>query len=780
MTVENNDLFGAEQHTNTLKDNVLTYLAYWPLFLISTVLCLGLGILYIKYTLPKYLATTSVLVKGAEKGKQSSEDLIESALNGKREVNLNNEILLLSADRLMERTVAKNGFNIAYLKKGRILDIDIYKDAPFKLIARQVRDTDRTYNIHLDKLGIKGGMLWEDSKNKKPKEFIWNVPFTISGESFVLAPKRMIEADEGEYVVRWEPVAQTASSISDNLFTKPYDSRTSVIVLTLKTENLRKGKDILNALLHEFSLTDVEDQIKLSENTINFINDRLLAISTELEGVEGNLESYQGKNQLIDIKGQSEQSLENSNEITKSVKELAVQKEVASMLLNYFTQPSSDGNKLVPSSFGLNDHTLASLITAYNELQLRKERETPLVAPNSTVMQDINTQLSNVKGSILESLENIRKNIQLQEANFHQQNSIYKNFLLSLPHNERVLQEIKRKQTITESIYLYLLQKREEAAISSTAASISNYKQIDPATGFGPIEPNSRNIILYTILLGLFLAFGIIYTKDLLNDTITSRHDIARRTALPMLGQINHIHKRDERVISILTRNIIGEQFRAVRTNISFFLKDKDKKVILVTSSISGEGKSFVSLNLAAAYALPGKKVALLELDIRKPTLHTRLFLQAAMGLTDYLSGTTTNLSEICYTCNEVPNLHIYPSGSVQLNPADLLLTENMARLFSALRERYDYVIIDSPPAGLVSDPFIMGPYCDIVLYIIRYRKTSKKQLDFISEVVINKRLNNVALIANDMRKSNKDEDNYGGYYSYERSNGIKKEEHIV
>lgn len=778
MTLENNHFFGEEQSI-TLKDRLLRYLAYWPLFLISTILCLGAGIMYIKYTVPKYVSNTSLLVKGSERGKQDSEDLIESALNGKREINLNNEMLLLSASRLMQRTVAKNDFNITYFKKGRLLSIDIYKDAPFKLIAKQPIVSDITCDIHLKNIDLKGGEYSDDAnKSENLRNFVWNVPFTMNGQKFVLAPKRMMGLDEGEYVVRWEPVAEAASTLSRDLSIRPYDSRTSVILLALKIENPQKGKDVLNALLNEFSLSDMEDQNKLSENTINFINERLLAISTELEGVEGNLETYLGKNKLIDIKGQSEQSLENSNEISKSIKELAVQKEVASMLLNYFNQPPAEGNKLVPSSFGLNDHTLAGLITAYNELQLRKEREAPLVAPNSTVMQDFNTQISNIRGSILESLRNISKNIRLQEANFQQQNNLYKSFLSSLPRNERVLQEIKRKQTITESIYLYLLQKREESAISSTASNVSNYRQIDPATAYGPIEPNGKNIILYSVLLGLFLAFGFVYIRDLLNDKITSKQDIAKHTSLPILGQINHLSKRHKQMIAVLDRNIIGEQFRAIRTNLSFFLKNKDKKAILVTSTTSGEGKSFVSLNLAAVYAMPGKKVALLELDIRKPSILTSLLLEQTEGLTDFLSGRISNLSQICRKYNEIPNLHIYPSGSLQLNPADLLLTENMSRLFEELKDKYDYLIVDSPPAGLVSDPFIMGAYCDVVLYILRYQKTLKKQLDFIGEIVNNKTLSNVALIVNDMKKSNGSGYgyNYDSYYHYGNSNGEKKE----
>jgi capsular exopolysaccharide synthesis family protein len=778
MTQENNGIFGEDQSKVTVRERLSRYLANWPLFLVCIILSVGAGLLYIRSTIPKYRAITYFLIKGTESGRPNSEDLIESAMNGKREVNLNNEMMLISAASLMERTVARNGLDVSYFKKGRILNIDIYKDAPFTLIAKQLTDSNHIYNIYIKKFDTAGGtFLYAPEKEEKLYSFRWNEPFSVSGQSFVLEPKRTIQSEDGEYIVRWQPVAAAAAKLSKDLTVKAYDTKTSVIQLSVKTANLQKGKDLLNALLAEYNMSDIEDRNKLSESTVRFIDDRLLMISEELKGVEGNLEDYQGSNQLVDIKGQSTQSLQNSNDVSKTIKYLAIQQSVTSMILEYFANPANS-NKLVPSSLGLNDGTLASLITQYNELQLKKERETPSVAPNSTVMQDLNAQLSNLKGSILESLNNITKNLRLQEDNFRQQNSQYRNFLSSVPHNERVLQEIRRKQSITEGLYLYLLQKREEAAISSTASNVAHYKQIDPATGYGPVEPNSTNIIVYTALLGFLLAFGLIYFRTLLNDKITSKEDIIKRTSLAVLGQIGHISKRKKQIISVLDRNVIGEQFRAIRTNLSFLLKDKSKNILLVTSSVSNEGKSLISLNLAAVYAMPGKKVALLEFDIRQPALRNNLNVDSTKGLTSYLTGEISSLSEIGYGLDEIPGLHIYPSGPIPIHPADLLLTENMQRLFEALKAEYDYIIIDSPPACLVSDPIILGKYSDLVVYIVRNQKTLKKQLDFINEIATNKTLNNIYLVLNDIETSDKYD--YGNYYGYGKSKKRKPEKEKI
>jgi capsular exopolysaccharide synthesis family protein len=378
-------------------------------------------------------------------------------------------------------------------------------------------------------------------------------------------------------------------------------------------------------------------------------------------------------------------------------------------------------------------------------------------------MQDLKNQLATLKKSIIESLSSIKYNLKLQESSVQKQNNQYKNFLSSVPRNERVLQEIKRKQGITEGLYLYLLQKREEAAISSTGNNVSSYRQIDLAKGYGPVEPNASKILLYTFLLGLTLSFGGIYVRDLLNDTITSRVEISRKLMLPMIGDINHIPKRKKLPISVLTLNITSEQFRAIRTNLSFTMKYQEQKVILVTSSLNGEGKSFVSLNLAAIFALPGKKVALLEFDIRKPTIATNLDLVTKKGLTNYLSGDETDLSKISQPLKEINNLDIYTAGPLPVNPGDMLVSENLAKLFASLREKYDYVIVDSPPAKLVSDSFILGKFSDAVMYVIRDNYTLTKQLNFIKEIVANKTLNNINIIYNDIKTDGKTA--YDGYY---------------
>jgi capsular exopolysaccharide synthesis family protein len=344
-----------------------------------------------------------------------------------------------------------------------------------------------------------------------------------------------------------------------------------------------------------------------------------------------------------------------------------------------------------------------------------------------------------------------------------------------------VLQEIRRKQSITEGLYLYLLQKREEAAISSTASSIPHYQQIDAATGYGPIEPNRKNILISAALVGFFLAFAFIYLRSLFNDQINSRYELEKLTGLPLLGEVGHISNMKKQLITVLDRTLVSEQFRAIRTNLFFLLKDRNKKVIMVTSTISGEGKSSISLNLAAACAIPGKKVALIEFDMRKPGISNAFNWQNTHGITDYLTGKTKDLSRLYHVSDELPTLHIYTSGLIPENPADVLLDENLQPMFEELRQRYDYIIIDTAPAGMVCDAFVLANYSDAVIYVLRQRLSTKKQVEFLNEADKLKRLNNVVLVLNDVKTGYKYGNNGYGYdtkngYYHKPSKQVKKD----
>lgn len=765
MEETENEVFGetsGKKNTASIKDTIKKYLAYWPVFILSMGIFVGGAMLYLRKATPKYSATALILVKG-EKKNSGPEDLISNALVATRSNNMENELQLMRSSNLMEHIVLENQFNISYYLLGRVKASDIYLNAPFRLIMQKVVDSSVGISFIVKNINTSGVSIQYGPKtNKRLHHLRWNTPFTIADHQFVLAPRGQVGKIDGEYMAVWSPVKQTAVEIANKISIGWMDKLTSIIKLSLLIENLDRGKDILNALVKEYDRADLEDKSIASRNTIRFIDDRLDIISAELSGVEGTLENFQGTNQLINVESQSGEAFNNSNAVSKDILDINIKKGVIQQIESYFNNPNNPG-KLVPSSLGIDDPTLGTLIGKYNELELKKQMEKPRLSSNSIVLKDIDNQINDVKGSVLENLQNINKNLNLQQNSLQQKNNQYKQFLSSLPRKERVMLEIKRKQSITEGLYLYLLQKREEAAISAGAANISVYKQIEKASGFGPVEPNSRNIMMVAVLLGLLMPVGLIFLLDALNDKIVSRYEITSKTSIPVLGELIHIPKRKTKGILIMNRDLFGEQFRLIRTNLALSANKENSQVILITSSNVSEGKSMVSLNLAAVLAIPGKKVALLEFDMRKPGITKNLGLSNEKGLSDYLSGKTIDLSEIYQVSEDIATLHIYPAGPISKNPADLLLNENMPPLFDVLKKRYDYVVIDTAPVGLVTDAFILSKFADSAVYVIRQRHTLKKQLDFLNDVYMNRRLDNLGLIINDVKTGGK----YGSGYGY-------------
>ncbi len=770
--MEDKELFSGSSSGLTIKEYLQKYLSYYPLFIISVVICLGSGLLYLRYAVPNYRVTTLFFVK--KDNTESSTDLIKTAITGEPiRSPLDNEVQLLNSTSLMQRVVSKRGLNISYYHIGKLRDVDIYLDAPFRLIPQEIRDSGSALMLKLLNINNDGGTMVMSDDNEGSqggktikKSFRWNTPFNMGLNSFSLIKHGDIPTKDANYTTTWSPVSQSAAEFGNKIDVSVLDKRTSILVLGILIENIDLGKDILNGLAAEYNQNDIAERNVVSQNTIRFIDDRLSSVTADLSGVEGNLESYQGNKGLIDVNTQSSQSFNNSNNLNNEIADNNIKQQVAKSIMSYFNNPT-DQDKLVPSTLGLDDPTLANLIASYNDLQLRKQKEAPSLSENGIIMKDLNSQLNAVKGSILEALQNINSNLRQRENSLQQQNGQYKQFLSALPGNERAMQEIKRKQSITEGLYLYLLQKREEAAVSSTAANVPNYKQIDPARSLGLMSPNRTNIKIYSLLLGLILPFGIIYIRDMLNDKVMTRKDITGKMDIPIVGEVSHLSRKQSKGISVMERNMVGEEFRLIRTSLYFLLDKKSKQVILITSGVGGEGKSLISLDLAAVLAIPGKKVALVELDLRKPSIAAALELSATKGLSDYFDGRIKNLSEVAIPYEEIPSLDIYPSGAIPQFAGDLFLSKKISDLFIELRSKYDYIIVDSPPVGLVSDGLMIGEYADTVLFIIRQRFTYKKQFEFINELVSTNKLRDVGIIFNDVKRGGK-----VGYYGHGKSYG--------
>ncbi|MFY8003364.1 MAG: GumC family protein, partial [Chitinophagaceae bacterium] len=659
-------------------------------------------------------------------------------------VNVDNEIELIKSKKNLVRIVERKQFNISYYNEGNVKRTNAYTSCPIILEPTIIPDSNRGYAFYVKNLSEKGGLLKYSMKqaDEKGVPFQWNKPIEFAGFTFKLVkrnPEQYFELNTAAspYFIVWNPCMQKAAEIKGGLGVAPSGTKTTILNLSLVTANPQEGIDILNALIEDYNQKNIEDKNEVSANTIRFIDERLKLVSGELKAIEDSLNDFKTANQIIDIKKQAEDFFTEITNSQKAADEIMVQSQLLKWLDSYMQQ-ASNKYRLVPTTLTLNDPTLGGLIGTYNTLQLERQKLALSVLPNNAKLLEINHQLEEVRKNMLESIQNLKRYFQTQEQNAKNKASKNQSILESLPSKERTIYEIERQKSIKQALFVYLLQKKEETAISASS-TISNYQQIDTAeASWMPIEPRAGEVRNYSIILGLLIPIGLIYIRDLFNDKVTNRDDITKRTQLSIVGEISHVDNVKGNIVVVgQSRSIIAEQFRVMRSNLQFMTKfSKQCSTFLITSSVSGEGKSFISLNTAAVLSLSGKKVALLEFDLRKmrSIKHTGE-IGTEKGIANYLIGQVDNPMDIISPIPSLPNLHLFHSGPIAPNPAELMMSERVKLLFDWLKERYDYIIIDSAPVGLVSDSYALMDYCDALLYVVRQRYTFKRQIDFLEEI---------------------------------------------
>ena len=766
-----NELQGLVQ-TNTvassksLKDTLLTYVYYWPFFLLSLAVGLGLGYIKLRYTEPLYEANTVINVKGETTtskggGGGGSNDLITSAMQGGRSViNLDNELGRLRSARLMTLVVRKSDLNISYYRVGRFIKLDIFHEAPLRLIPRDIQDSSHTISLSIDNPTATGATLQYGSKENPVKKIVgWNQNFTVDNNTYQLTPLTTRFSVVDKFVVDWHPTLETVYELLPKVSVNVI-GRTSNIALGITIENAKRGEDVLNKMVDVFKQMNLDDQNQYALDKTYFIEERLAKLSDELKGVEKNLASYQGSNLMV---GQTANSTMGTpvGDAQKQIDQINSQKTLINMIRANLASPEA---RTLPTT-GITDGTLGSLVGDYNKSVLRRQSLANQVTASSPLLKDVDEQIQSLKGNIIDNVSSSLRALDLQASMFSRQSAQFRSSVSVLPEKERIMNEISREKNIKESLYMYLLQKREETQLSKSTTS--PYEQIDLASSYGPVSPNAKTTYLYAGLLSLALPIGIIFLIGLLNDKVAGRDEVENAVKLaPVVGEINFIKNTDEVLLPSITGGIVGEQFRIMRANLNFLQRSAEKQVILVTSSVSGEGKSFISLNLAAVLSKTGKKVALLDFDLRKPdaTLPTSI---DGKGIKDYLLGEAT-LDEIGRPIGELPSLDLYPSGSVIADVGDLILGEKTDRLFEELQERYDCIVINTPPVALVGDGLILQKYSTMVGYVIRDRKTKKKHLKFLNSLLESKKFDSTCIIYNGVRTGMK----YGYYgYGYTKNN---------
>lgn len=759
----NNEL-QVEQTTINAKELFWKYFQHGWLFILIIILSLTGAWLYLRYTKPVYSVSSTLLIRNENSsrgaGSMNSQDMFSDIALFQSSSNKQNEILILKSRAMMERVVRKLQLQKSFSVVGNVKMTDIYPEQPFELEILSLNDTAKFFSLNLHFSND-----WSKFKlNENGSEYFSKQIVNIPQGKFRIIPRNanFSSLSYREFNVSWMPLQSAAMRYLNGLQVKPANDQSTVLSLDYAHENPILATDILNELMHQYNNAAIEDKNEMNRKILTFINDRLDLVEGQLDSVEFNLQNFRTSRHVIDLASQSSMYFENVSELNSDLRSQEVQYHVVELLEQYLTQ-SANQRSLVPSTLGLTDPTLLELTAGYNLLVSNRLKELQTGAtPNNPVVKNLENNIEEARLKMLQNLSNIKK---VYLNNINKLKSESKNIrqeIASIPQRERETREKARQQEIKQNLYLYLMQKREESEISQ-ASTIANSRIIDTALPvLNLVNPLPIKIYGIALLIGLLLPVGIISFKDLLNDKVTTKADIQKGTSAPVLGEIGHSAEEKVLLFPNKSRTVVAEQMRILRSNLRFVLRDKiENPTILVTSSFSGEGKSFISTNIGATLAISGKKTVILEFDLRKPKILAGLDLPKSQGLTNYLVGGAT-LEEIAQRVPQVDNLFVIPCGPVPPNPSEILLTNKIPELFTWLKSHYDAVIIDTAPVGLVSDSFTLGQYADSTLYVVRQRYTFKRQLAFIEELYKQKKLPNMGILVNDVIT-----DGAKGYYGY-------------
>lgn len=743
----------------SIKDLFFKYVRFLPLFLLSVAIALLLAFAYLRYTTRIYSATGSMLIKNDQPSSRADkvDDILEG---GSRTQNIQNEIEVMKSKQLMERVVNKLNLQFSYSAKGRFVENNIYKNRPFTAQAFELADS--THGFSLD---IKFVSDHEFRINNEPTVYKLDSGLFTNDHGVFRLVRKSKPAPGSEYTVSWQPAANVAGSLAGSVKVQPKTAGTSILAITIQSTNAQMAADIVNNLMIEYDSMTVEQNNHSNDQIIGFIRNRLNQMDQELDSLKLRFLKYKQDHKLYDVEKISGKAFANLTEAERQAGEQQFRLDVATEIDKYLRDQKNKYNwDKTPSALVLEDPTLNQLTTAYNKAILdRKALVDGNVPPSNPLVREAEGQIETLHDKLVENLNNIRLSLASSINRLRMTTGAEQSTLQSLPYELKEYVEMDRQIQAKQSLYTLLQSKAEEAAISR-ASTISNSKVIDEAlVSSTPVKPNKSTIQILAILVGLGLPALLIFVGEVLNDKINTRYDIERLTQAPILGEIGHSFADNTMIVSKTSRTMVAEQFRIIRSNLQYVVNKPEKTVILVTSSFSGEGKSFVSTNMAGVMALAGKKTVILEFDIRKPKVLSGLKMGKRPGITNYLMGKAT-IDELLTPAPNFDNLSVLACGPVPPNPSELLLDQKVTELFDEIGKRFEVIVIDTAPVGMVSDSLTLSKFADCTLYLVRQGHTLKKQITLIDELYRENKLPKVSIVVNDV----KNKPGYG-YYGYGR-----------
>lgn len=778
-----------EQSSINFQTIYTAFILNWKWFLLSIIICVGIGFLYLKYSTPVYNVTAKLLIKDDNNDKRSGGGALQ-ALESMSNLGIisnnygvENEQEIITSTTVAEQAIKDLKLYASYYIKRSVKSKLVYKEQPINV--------DMDFE-HLDKLNTPIELKITHNNNKynvsgtyfisedevtstgpfEIKKTLSQLPAIIRTQvgNLTLTPNSRYQLEDGEtLIVYLNSPRNTAHAYIQNLSVEQTSKTSSVFNIQLKGENITRSTDYLNQLVTCYNRQANEDKNEIAVRTEAFINDRLAKIDAELSTTDGALENYKRRNKLMELQLDAMTTSTNTSTYEQKLNEANTQISLIGSLINFANRPGNR-HQVLPSNVGLQDEASTSLINEYNKIALERNRLLRTASESSPVVAELTSQLDDMQASIKQALQQARKGLIIQRDAISQQLGLYSSEVTKAPEQERILTQIGRQQEVKSGLYLMLLQKREENSIS-LAATADKAKLIEMPQFDKKVSPKGSIIMLIALILGIAIPSGVLYIISFFRYRIEGHNDVASLTKLPIIADIvvasETAKSRADIVVHENQNNQMEEIFRSMRTNVQFMLKP-DQNVILFTSSTSGEGKTFTAANLAVSFALLGKKVILIGLDIRKPRL-AELF-----KINNYTSGITRlltinnptweNISSQIVPSEVNDNLDLLMAGPIPPNPAELVSRPALEQVITQIKQHYDYVLIDTAPVGLVTDTLQIGKLADMSIYMCRADYTPKVSFNLINNLAEENKLPNLCIAINGIDLSEK---KYGYYYGY-------------
>jgi len=749
-----------QQNEEALSEIFFHYLKYWKWFVASVIVCVLLAFIYVRYSTREYNVFARVLIKDENKGAVLPDFNAFSDLGLMSQSNsFDNEIEILMSATLMKEVVDSLNLLVDYYTVGRIKDLEVYHHTP---VYASVKNQMSWGSLIVNKT--------EDGKyNIQSKQFDFEQ--TVMPDSAFYSPFGTITLSENPFGQAEFPIQIVVHhpKYLPYIQVTPANKLATVVQIAYQTAVPEKGEDIINTLIRLYNQNTINEKNYAANRTIAFIDERLVDIQAGLKSSEIEVEQFKRDNGLTDPTAEAQLYLTSQNEYYKKATEAEIQLRVVRDLKKFLMDPANLGQP-APSNIGLTDQTVILLINQYNTLIAQKMSATINMTEKNPTVQEYNTRIAELKDNLMQGINIAEAGLQTTANSLKQQSDTYLAKTRNLTTQERKARELIRSKDIQESLVIYLLQKQEETQLSLALAT-PNAIVLDQADYSPiPVKPKTRIILLAAFLIGLIIPIGVVYVIDLFDTKLRSKDQLTRIVKAPFIGEIP-LSKSTKPFPVLALNSSIAEKFRILTANLEFIIPKHKNKVIMITSTTANEGKSFFARNLAMSLATSGSKTLIIDLDMRKSILNKTLQMAPEQGIAMYLSNPDIKVADIIDKSGSFnKNLHIIPLKVFPPNPIELLVSGRLDDLFKAIEDEYDYIIVDTPPVGLVSDSFYFNKYVDATIYLVRHAYTSKYALPEIEALYNERKLKNMVVALNGVDPTKMYGAGYGAYGNYGKS----------